>query len=69
MKKPDVVKIIMEAHEKGKEMQDKAIKYLEREISRNKHNLEIGRVQPADVDRVKEKIRVLEYILIRVTKG
>lgn len=50
-------------------MKDKAIKYLKREISRNKRNLEIGRVQPADVDRVKEKIQVLEYILIRVTKG
>lgn len=50
-------------------MKTKAIKYLEREISRNKHNLEIGRVQPADVDRVKEKIEVLEYILIKVTKG
>lgn len=47
-------------------MQDKAIKYLEREITRNKRNLEIGRVQPADVERVKEKIQVLEYIFMKV---
>ena len=47
-------------------MKDKAIKYLEREINRNIHNLETARVQPADVDRVKEKIQVLEYIFMKV---
>lgn len=47
-------------------MKDKAIKYLEREITRNKRNLETGRVQPPDVDRVKEKIQVLEYIFMKV---
>ena len=44
-------------------MKEKAEKLISRQINKHRQNIRRGWVQPADVARVEEKIRVLEYIL------
>lgn len=46
----------------------KAIDLIQKQIDKHRHNLRHGIVQPADVDRVSEKVRLLEYIM-RVLKN
>ena len=46
----------------------KAIQLIQKQINKHRRDLELERVQPADVKRVIEKIRLLEYIM-RVLKN
>lgn len=54
--------------QKMEDLHYKAIQLIQKQINKHRRDLELERVQPADVKRVIEKIRLLEYIM-RVLKN
>ena len=48
---------------KMEDLHYKAIQLIQKQINKHSRDLELERVQPADVKRVIEKIRLLEYIM------